>query len=158
MSLGVDDYLSKPFSSTDLLTAIHTRLKKYRKEPNSDMTNIQLKPNLSMDKNLYLPYNNSFLSLKVSNVDYITASGAYTNVFISGGKKVIARKLLKEWEEILPSDNFIRVHRSTIINLNSISRIEKWFNNSLAIHLLNYSDPIIASRRLSTKLKRYMIL
>lgn len=61
---------------------------------------------------------------------------------------------MKQWESILPTTNFIRIHRTSIINMAYIERIEKWFNNSFNIYMKNETQPVIVSRRYGARLKK----
>ena len=60
---------------------------------------------------------------------------------------------MKEWELRLPTNYFCRIHRATIVNLEYIDKIEKWFNYSYQLHLKNIEDPYIISRRYAKQLK-----
>lgn len=62
-------------------------------------------------------------------------------------------KPLREWEERLPEKQFIRIHRSTIVNLDEIETVETWFNRTLEIKLRNFASPFQVSRRYAVKLK-----
>ncbi|HEM9292598.1 response regulator transcription factor LtdR [Streptococcus agalactiae] len=44
---------------------------------------------------------------------------------------------LQQWQNKLPSSQFVRVHRSYIVNINAIKTIEPWFNQTLQLHLCN---------------------
>ncbi|HEO6153282.1 TPA: response regulator transcription factor LtdR [Streptococcus agalactiae] len=44
---------------------------------------------------------------------------------------------LQQWQDKLPSSQFVRVHRSYIVNINAIKTIEPWFNQTLQLHLCN---------------------
>ncbi len=45
------------------------------------------------------------------------------------------RDSLKSFEERLDPDRFLRVHRSAIVNLDSIQRLEPWFHGEYAVVL-----------------------
>ena len=92
-------------------------------------------------------------NIKISNIVYIEAMEKYSKVFLSDGKKLVVRKLIKEWNTVLPEECFARIHRSIIINLEYVSRIEKWFNNSFRIYMKNIEKPFEASRRFAVQLK-----
>ena len=49
----------------------------------------------------------------------------YTEFYISDKRKIITSKPLKYYEEILPSDIFLRVHQSHLVNFNYIKQVEK---------------------------------
>jgi len=94
----------------------------------------------------------------VKDIVCITSEGVYTNVFTKEGKKILIRRLLKEWENILPEKIFIRVHKSVIINLIYITKAEKWFNESFKLQLKHYPESIIASRRYASQIKKNLII
>ena len=157
MSLGADDYLTKPFRSDDLLTAVRTRLEKakliYEAVKKSEDPS-KSKAKLNPDDYLFLPGKNNYEVLPVNNVVCISSDGVYSNVFSIDGKKVLVRKLLKEWEETLPETIFLRIHKSFLINKKYIKKIDKWFNGALKLHLNHYSEPLIVSRRYAVRLKK----
>lgn len=63
---------------------------------------------------------------------------------------------MKNWEKLLPVEAFMRVHRSTIINLNFIDKIDKWFNYTYKIVLKGNSEPIYVSQRYSLQLRKQL--
>ena len=157
MNLGADDYLTKPFRADDLLNAVRTRLDKAKLLSKAakifDEAAIN-KTRLTPADYIFLPSKNNYETLLVSNVVCISSEGVYSNVFSIDGKKVLVRKLLKEWDEILPDKIFLRIHKSFLINLKYIKKIEKWFNGALKLHLDHYNEPLIVSRRYASKLKK----
>lgn len=61
---------------------------------------------------------------------------------------------LQYFEKKLENENFFRVHRSYIINLESVKEILPWFNNTYIIKMLNYDkDEVPVSRNQVKKLK-----
>ena len=157
MNLGADDYLTKPFKADDLLTAVRTRLEKAKiileavRKSNDSVNN---KVRLTSEDHIFLPSKNNYEVLLVNNIVCISSEGVYSNVFSKDGKKVLVRKLLKEWEETLPKNIFLRIHKSFLINIKYIKKVEKWFNGALKIHLEHYNEPLIVSRRYAAKLKK----
>ncbi|MDR0348985.1 MAG: LytTR family transcriptional regulator DNA-binding domain-containing protein [Tannerella sp.] len=63
--------------------------------------------------------------IQVSEIIYIQAEGDYISIHTSEGKW-LKEQTMKYTETILPPENFIRVHRSYIVNINHISRIERY--------------------------------
>lgn len=92
--------------------------------------------------------------LKLDLIVCIRAAGDYSEVITTEGKPALVLKSLREWEERLPEKHFARIHRSTIINLEYVERIEGWFNRSYQIHLRHLNEPLLVSRRYATQLKQ----
>ncbi|MEI9807137.1 MAG: LytTR family DNA-binding domain-containing protein [Bacteroidota bacterium] len=53
---------------------------------------------------------------------YCQAESNYTSVVLTGGKKVLVSKVLKEIDETLSGADFFRIHNSYLINLNRIKK------------------------------------
>ena len=161
MNLGADDYLTKPFSIKELKSAINMRLQKSdllrSKAAEVEKKRLDKKP-LTLEDHIFLPAGNNYEVIMVKDIECIISDSVYTNVYCKDDKKFLVRKLLKEWEETLPEKNFIRVRKSAIINLTSIKKVDKWFNNTIKIELENFGEPIIVSRKYSTELKKKHII
>jgi two-component system LytT family response regulator len=63
--------------------------------------------------------------LNVDDILYLKADGSYTQIFMSDGAKLTASKRLSEFERLLSMGDFMRVHRSHMVNLHQIKRIGK---------------------------------
>lgn len=63
--------------------------------------------------------------IPVNEIMYIKAEGDYISIHSTEGNW-LKEQTMKYSEEILPPDNFIRIHRSYIINISFISRIERY--------------------------------
>jgi len=157
MNLGADDYLTKPFHAEDLLTAVKIRLEKasaVSEAAKNKFSDAADKKKYTVDDYLFVPTKNNYEVIPVINVVCIVSEGVYTNLFSINGKKVLVRKLLKEWEETLPEALFLRIHKSFLINVKHIKKVEKWFNGALRLYLNYYGDPLIVSRRYAAGLKK----
>jgi DNA-binding LytR/AlgR family response regulator len=60
---------------------------------------------------------------------------------------------MTEWEDRLTSKYFVRIHRSTIVNLEYVEKVERWFNYSYQVYVHGIEEPFQMSRRFSTRLK-----
>ena len=79
--------------------------------------------------------------IDVDDILYVEAMDNYVKVYRSGLPTVISQITMKEMETLLPSDRFIRVHRSFIVSLHAI---EKFSNRR--IFLKNYDNYIPVGR------------
>jgi DNA-binding LytR/AlgR family response regulator len=170
MEAGADDYLTKPVNWQDLITTINLQLAK-RKEilSKGDSELIELKgaiENLSriaVEKEQQTIYNyddsiffstsdkSQFIFLK--DILYIESNGDYSRIYMNNNKSWLIKNSIKSWISILPSNHFIQIRRSIIINVNSIESMQKWFNYTHKVMLKGIVEPFIMSQRYSRKLK-----
>ena len=95
---------------------------------------------------------------KIRKIKLITAEGDYTRIWIHNEKDEMLLRSLKAWEAVLPDKYFYRVHRSTIVNLEYIQKIEKTTSNRFLVHLSQFDQPIVISQRRSAHLKKIISL
>jgi two-component system LytT family response regulator len=79
-----------------------------------------LKSNNRIEK-LTLPHTHGFHVIETNNILYIEADSNYSVFHLKDKTKLIVSKPLKEFEDMLDSSDFVRVHKSAIINLNYVS-------------------------------------
>lgn len=150
MKLGADDYIFKPFEINDLLNSIHLRLEKAIKRTIDDNTEPSNKKYELEDKILVRSGIRQQL-YPIKELKFLSAKNPYILLKFSDGKSTLLRQTLDEWEEKLPSKNFIRIHRSTIINTEFIIRIEKITKSSYALKIRDEDDLFVISKRFSSK-------
>ena len=108
---------------------------------------------LEYEDRLFIEVDERSRFLKVSDIVVISAMGDYSQIFSSDGQKALVLKPLRDWEERLPAKHFTRIHRSTIINVEYVERLESWFNRSYRIHLRQMAEPLVMSRRYAARFK-----
>ena len=95
--------------------------------------------------------------LLVDFADILYLEAAQKKVFMvtvaAGQEKLQVRQTLKELEERLPADRFVRVHKGFLINLNHIAEVVPWFSGGYLIKLADGSIEIPMSRRYAANLK-----
>ncbi|CAM2064345.1 Response regulator transcription factor [Sulfidibacter corallicola] len=91
--------------------------------------------------------------LKVQHIVCIVAETPYARILTEDGQSVMILKSLADWEKRLPPKSFVRVHRSTIVNVAHIERIEKSANYSYQVFMKNLAEPLSMSRRYARQLK-----
>lgn len=151
MQLGADDYITKPFKASDLIKSIKSRLNRINTFKTKKLEKLQ---RFSYDQKVFLSEEKMPRFIRISDIVAITADYDYTNVFLRDGTKVYQRRLLKEWNVLLPENHFFRIHRSTIINLESIEKVEKWFKRSFKIYMKYIDQSFISSERYTVEIKK----
>lgn len=141
------DYLLKPINPARLATAI-ARLLNSETQPSSPPRKLEY------SDRLFLEISGRAQFLKLDQIVCIRAAGDYSDVISTDGKPALILKSLKEWAERLPDNHFVRIHRSTIINLEFVERVEGHFNRSYQIHLRHLPEPLLVSRRYAAQLKQ----
>jgi two-component system LytT family response regulator len=111
---GATDYLLKPLMLSELQGAIRKVVQHYEAKGTSPAKEVA-------DKNLVLiNHSKGFTLVDFKDIVWLEANDNYTNLYLNGQKKIIASKTLKEFEVILPSSEFFRIHRSALINVNYV--------------------------------------
>jgi two-component system LytT family response regulator len=138
MSLGADDYIFKPFNSTDILKAIRLRLDKRQQLLNLNTTNKTEVAIKGLNK-LALPCGDGLELFSFDKIIKCQADRAYCNFHLTDNRKILVSKPMKEFEEVLTSRNFLKVHKSTIVNIKYIKKFVK----GKAGHLLMSDGSIV---------------
>ncbi len=111
---------------------------------------------LDYDDRLFITIDNHMVFLNLKKIICIIAAGDYSEIVTADGKKGLVLKSMKAWEKRLPEKYFIRIHRSTIINMEYMDHLEDWFNYSYRVHLKGLKTPLVMSRRYGMKLKHLL--
>jgi two-component system, LytTR family, response regulator LytT len=119
-------YIVKPFKANDLRATIETALNRFNEEKALKNENEVLyklvKPDDRKDI-LFIKTDSKLLKLRIEDIVYIEALKDYINLFTIDNKYVI-RSTMKGIEDKLPSDRFVRVHRSFIVAMDKVSSID----------------------------------
>jgi DNA-binding LytR/AlgR family response regulator len=113
------DYLLKPFGLQDLRRAAN-RIKDRLTESVA-----AAKPASDSTDSLFLKTDYRIVKVNIPDIRYVEAMSEYLKVWIEGeAKPIITLLSMKKMEEHLPN-NFMRIHRSYIINLDKIQEVNK---------------------------------
>lgn len=143
------DYLLKPVNPDRLKVALD-KLENLNKKSNIDIKKLQF------DDCLFYKGINTYEFLRISNIAHINSAGDYTEIFTIDKDKILMHKTLKEWEERLPEQYFVRIHREHIINIDRVNKIMKWNNQTYQIFLKEHDNPLTMSRKYFSKIKKLM--
>jgi two-component system, LytTR family, response regulator len=118
------DYLVKPVDVEDLKAAVlRAEEKRSRAYPNPQIELLleQLLSKKQAYSRIAIPTTEGLQFLKVEDIIYLEASVNYTFIYC-GSKKYIISRTMKDFEELLPSTLFLRIHHSYIINKNFVEK------------------------------------
>lgn len=120
------DYLLKPVEVEELKAAVEKAMeKKFGAQSGNPRLDLLLE-NLVFEKKKFkriaIPASDGLQVVKIEDIIYLEASANYTMIFLTDGIKLIASRTLKDFEELLPTDVFVRIHHSYIINVNCVEK------------------------------------
>lgn len=124
-------YLLKPISIDDLITAVEIVTDIKQKE--SALAEAILTPKSEIvSGKITVPQQNGFEVLKTSEILFCKADDNYTEIHMQTGK-ILASKTLKYFEEALHEFGFSRIHKSYVVNVNSIVKYKKGKGGSVVL-------------------------
>jgi two-component system LytT family response regulator len=119
------DYLVKPIEIEELKIAVDRAAEERSKINSAHQLDILLE-NLSARKagfqKIAIPTTEGLQFIKINDIVYLEANTNYTYIIMADSKKYLVSQTLKIFEDILPTDTFVRIHNSFIINKNFAER------------------------------------
>lgn len=148
------DYLLKPVDVEKLQSAVEKVKKKLNgKDMLNKLTVLKESLNNGSFNKIALPVNEGLIFVNTSEIIYLEADGAYTEVWLSNGTRIVVSKKLKFFEDVLESKPFFfRSHRSYMVNINYIQKYNR-SENSLT---LDNGKMVIISRDRKTEFERQL--
>ena len=135
--LAACDYLLKPFSLERFIVAVDKAIEKLTPQVNEQEFSAAKQDNF-----VFLKADGKIYKVLYDDLLYAEASGNYTKV-VTRQRTIMPTITFSGFEELLPANMFIRVHRSFIINKTRITHIEgnRAFINNAEIPIgSNYKD------------------
>ena len=137
------DYLLKPFDGRRFLESLRRAKARVAKDRSgapdsriselfrsfSGFSNVPRAPDRIAVRN-----NGRVVFLKLDDIDWIEASDNYVCLHC-GQETHLVRQTMSELEEQLDPAKFLRVHRSTIVNLDRIRELQPWFRGDYRVIL-----------------------
>jgi DNA-binding LytR/AlgR family response regulator len=112
--LGAVDYLLKPYSFDRFLRAVH-RAGSMEVKTESITDNQATRS----DRFLYVRADRKMVKVMVDEIGYIESLKDYVRIFLPD-RQVITKQTITALEEMLPEQEFVRIHRSFIVSLRKI--------------------------------------
>lgn len=148
------DYLLKPFGKVRFQEAIDRVSRRLENSPLKRTETVNENAPKDLLTRLFVRHRNSILPLKIEDVSRFIADDDYTCVF-SGENSYLINLSLNEIENRLDSSQFCRVHRSAIVNLEFIEKVESYDRRLMLF--LSDGTTLLASRKGSQLLKKFIL-
>ena len=133
------DYLLKPLDQERFRLAVNRALKQKKLETSNLedlLDSLKGERKTSYDSHIFVQKSEKLFNLPVEEIVYLEASGDYT-IITTKTDQFVSSSGIGKLDEIMNPDTFIRVHRSTIINLNYLKEIERHFNGGMVVKMQN---------------------
>ena len=132
------DYLLKPFSKERFAEAISRVVNRTAVNEQQDYASVLqvVESRANILQRVAVKSGVKIEVIPIHEIFHIDSDGDYVMIYSARGK-FLKEKTMKYFEQHLDSSMFVRVHRSSIINLNEISRIELFEKDSYVVKLKN---------------------
>ncbi len=113
------DYIVKPIGYADFLKAVNKTKDRYF------TTGLETASIRTNEQFLFIKSEYRIVRIDFNNINYIEGMRDYIRIHLDNQKPIMSLMGIKKLMEHLPSEKFMQVHRSFIVNLNKITTIER---------------------------------
>ncbi|MEP6675501.1 MAG: LytTR family DNA-binding domain-containing protein [Ferruginibacter sp.] len=142
------DYLMKPVDADEFCSAVKKAIERIignKKKPAEQLPLLkqQLQSPHMLPDRIIIPSSEGYMVILVQNILYCRSNSNYTEFYLADKSKLISSYTMGQYEDLLRSHNFFRVHRSYIINLACVKMYRKGDGGTV---LMNDGQEIEVSR------------
>lgn len=135
------DYILKPFSESRIVNTLH-KLEK-------------LQLTKALNDKITLWKSEKMVVVSIDDICYCESHEREVYIYTSDEKYILVSSI-SDFHKKLPGQNFFRCHRSYIVNLDKITEIIPWFNNTYMLKIDGINTTIPVSRNNITEFKTLM--
>lgn len=141
------DYILKPVDPEELIKAVSRFESQHESKTSLDKKFKNLLSNVKPEnklKKVGIPDGDGLLFINLTDIIRCDSDGNYTYFLLTSGKKIVASRTLGEYEQMFAEDNFFRVHRSHLINLE---HVKKYIKGEGGYVIMSDNSQVEVSRR-----------
>lgn len=143
------DYLLKPVMPERLAKTIQ----KLSEQLEADKEQQSALPPLTLDDRLLITLNRKMSFIKLEDIKCILAAGDYSEIVTTHNDKALVQKKMKDWEVQLPVKYFQRIHRTAIVNLDYVEKLERYGKENAIAFVKGFDKPLDISKNFLNELK-----
>jgi two-component system LytT family response regulator len=135
------DYVLKPFGRERLHKALEKARAQITREKTSDNTGQLVAlleemrpPQVRFLKRIMIKESGRLFFLRIADIDWVEASGNYVRLHV-GAESHLLRETMNGLAARLDPERFLRIHRSTIVNIERIKELQPWFHGDYIVIL-----------------------
>ncbi|GBL05908.1 LytTR family DNA-binding domain-containing protein [Glaciecola sp. KUL10] len=147
-NLGATDYMLKPLKKSrfsDSVTKINNRLG--HGQSGKELSSIKralysINQHINKATNAIIPIKEvgKIRIISIEDIEYLSGSGNYVEIFLKNGQMVLHRESMSKMEEKLNEQDFIRIHRSSIVRFSAISELMTSKRGDYTVRLKNGAE------------------
>jgi len=142
------DYLLKPFDRRRFDNALQRAKARLFNEPSgvSERTLAlleELRAQQSHLERMVIKAGGRAFFLKTEEIDWVEAEGKYVRLHV-GKDSYLVREAISQIEAQLDPKRFLRIHRSTIVNLDRVRELQPWFHNDYRVILRDGTELMLS--------------
>jgi two-component system LytT family response regulator len=154
------DYLLKPFDRERFQTALHRALEHLQKHTTRELNDrlsallADVRQEPKYTERLAIKSSGKVVFLKASEIDWVEAADNYVNLH-AGAESYLHRETMSALEEILDPARFLRISRSTIVNIDCVKELQPLFHGEYSVILKNGAR-LTLSRGYRDKIQQFL--
>ncbi len=140
------DYLLKPVDIDELVAAVakvETKLKEKQHNQQLDFLVANLIKEDNHPTKIALQQQKETRYITLADIIRCEADNTYTFFYLITGERILVSKGLKEYAGMLPTNSFLRIHQSHLVNINFV---KSWLKEDGGVLLLTNGDKVPVSR------------
>ncbi|MEO6813211.1 MAG: LytTR family DNA-binding domain-containing protein [Ginsengibacter sp.] len=145
------DFLVKPIDTKELIEAV-SKAEKVVAPTSSQLTMLQKQLRGEAVTKIAIPGQHGVNFVDLNEIVYVEASNNYSNLILTDSRHFLISKTLKDVQEVLEEEHFLRVHRQYIINLNHVKHFNR---NEGVLTMANGENIPVARNQKEHLIKKY---
>lgn len=151
-------YLIKPVQPDELARAVNKALEEIRKDELLENFVRTMESNQSpqQSKKITLKTSESIYVIAIEDISCCESDRSYSRFHLADGQMIMVSKPLKEFEELLCENSFVRTHKSFLVNFDHIERFDRTRGGYVV--LKNGKEIPVASRKKNELFNRFRLI
>jgi len=153
------DYLLKPYDIEDIKRAL-LKLKKFKgafHPPDKKLLEEVLYRTTTPKKRFLIKTGDSYKTINSSDIAFLESEDGVTFATLFNKQKYIVDYSIADLSKQMDASSFFQINRKIIVNIESVEKINSWFNSRLKIKINpSMDDDIIVSRERVKSFKQWL--
>lgn len=141
------DYLLKPVSTERFAVALAKSTGESAAAPRAAFR---------ADDSVFIQTDDGKRFVPLAAISAVLSNENYSDVLLRTGERLLTRRTMKIWEDLLPATQFLRVHRQAIVNVSAIESHRRDTRETFELYLAGVKTPVPVSRSFVADLRPHL--